>query len=97
MDSYGTIIPLSAIEKYYMAILSAEPPTEIDANQPLDLELDQFSLLNWEKYSPLSHDFLENVLPSDEAIMEVMALTKQPWENLRPRSSFLPNKERVET
>ena len=57
-----------------MAILAAEPPAEINPNQPLDLELDQFSLPNWENDSPLLHDFLENVLPSDEVIMEFMDL-----------------------
>ena len=95
MGSYGTVMALSPIKKSYMAILSEEPPAEINPNQPLDLELGQFSLPNWAKDSPLSHDFLENVLPSDEVIMEVMALTEQPWEDLHHHSSFLPDKERV--
>ena len=69
-------MPLSTIEKSYMDILVAETPVVVNPNQPLDLELDQFSLPSWAKNSPLSHDFLENVLQSDEAIMEVMALTE---------------------
>ena len=97
MDSYGTVMPLSPIEKFYMAILAAESPAEINPNQPLDLELDQFSLPNWENNSPLSHDFLENILPSYEAIMEVISLTERPWEDLHHRSSFHPDKERGET
>ena len=63
MDSYGTVMPLSPIKKYYMETLLVGSPAETDPNQPLDLELDQFSLPYWAKDSPLSHDFLENVLP----------------------------------
>ena len=80
-----------------MAILATKTPAEINPNQPLDLELDQFSLPNWAKNSPLSHDFLENVLPSDEVVMEVMTLTEWPWEELHHHTSFLPHKESVET
>lgn len=76
MDSYGTIMSLSPIKKYYMAILLEGPPAEVNPNQPLDLELDQFLSPNSEKDSHLSHDFLENILPLDEDIMEVMALTQ---------------------
>ena len=71
-------------------------PAKSDPNQPLDLELDQFSLPNWAKDSPLSHDFLNNVLPLDEAIMEVMAFTNRPWEDLHHRSSFLQDHEELE-
>ena len=97
VDSYGTVMPLSPIEKSYMEILSAEPPIEINPNQPLDLELDQFLLPNWVKDSPLSHDFLKNIMPYDKAIMEVMAFIERPWEDLHHRSSFLLDKEGVET
>lgn len=87
---------LLPIEKYYMAILSKEPLAETNPNNPLDLELDRLSLPNWENTSPLSHEFLDNVLPSNESIMVVMTLTNWSWEDLHHWSSFLPNKERVE-
>ena len=89
-------MPLSSIEKSYMEIVAIETPIAVNPSQPLDLELDQFSLPSWAKNSPLSHDFLENILPSDEAIVEVLSLTKHPWEDLHHSSSFLPNKEREE-
>ena len=97
LESYGTIMPLSPTEKFYMEILVVETRTKINPNQPLYLKLDQFSLPNWEKNYPLSHDFLENVLPSDEVIMEVITISKWPWEDLHHHSSFLLDKEGVET
>ena len=86
LESHGTVMSLPPIEKSYMEILAAETPAEINPNQPLDFERDQFSLPSWENNSPLSHEFLENILPSDKTIMEVMALTKWPWEDLHHHS-----------
>ena len=76
INSYRTTIPLSPIEKTYVKILSTKPLAETDHNQPLDSELDQFSLPNLAITYPLSHEFLNNILPSNEAIMEVISLTK---------------------
>ena len=55
-------MPLSPIEKTYMAILSTKPPIETDPTQPLDLGLDQFSPPNWAITSPLSHDLHRTTL-----------------------------------
>ena len=40
--------------------------------------------------SSSSHDFLNDVLLSDEAIIEAMALSERPWEDNHHRSSVLP-------
>lgn len=75
IESYGTCMPFTPIETSYDAIQSTKPSIDIDLSHLLDAKLDQFYLPNWETISSLSHDFLNDILPSDEAIMEVMALT----------------------
>lgn len=50
----------------------------------------------WAKPLSISHDFLNDTLTSDEAILEVMDLFDQPWEDSHHRSSFIPDLERVE-
>jgi hypothetical protein len=67
-----------------------------DPNASLDVELDQYSLPNWVVSPSTSHDFINNVLPLDEAIMESMALGDRPWEDSHNGSFFLPDSERVE-
>src|SRR5713226_9462331 len=42
------------------------------------------------------HDFLDNVFPSDEVIIEAMSGVKPPWEELHHRSYFLPELDRLE-
>ena len=54
-------------------------------------ELDPYSLPEWEDIpSSSSHDFLNDVLLLDEAIIEAMALSERPWEDNHHRSSILP-------
>lgn len=95
IESYGTAMPLTPIETCYDTIQLAEPSIDYDLSRLSNAELDRFSLPNWETISSLSHDYLKEILPSYESIMEVMALTKQTWEDLHHRSSFLLDQERV--
>jgi len=44
---------------------------------------------------PSSCDFLDSVLPSDEAIMETMIGSDQPWEEMHHHSCFLPHQFEV--
>lgn len=55
---------------------------DFESGPLLDEELDQCSSPNWEKYPPLSHNFLNGTLPSDEAILEVMTLLKDHGKTL---------------
>ena len=70
---------LSPAENTYSAIQSESishicPPTEG--------ELDPYSLPEWVAIpSSSSHDFLNDVLLSDEAIIEAMTLSERPWED----------------
>lgn len=38
----------------------------------------------------VTHDFLNDNLPSNESILEVMSLFERPWEDSHHRSSFPP-------
>ena len=79
VEQYGDTMPLSSAEKTYSAIQSVFvsyicPPTED--------ELDPYSLPEWVAIpSSSSHDFLNDVLLSDEVIIEAMALSEGPWED----------------
>ena len=54
-------------------------------------ELDPYSLPEWAAIpSSSSHDFLNDVLLSDEAIIEAMALSERLWEDNHHRSSVVP-------
>ena len=87
-EQYGDTMPLSPTEKTYSAIQSESvspscpPPEDV---------LDIYSLPEWAAIpSSSSHDFLNDVLLSDEAILEAMTLSERPWEDNHHRSSTLP-------
>jgi hypothetical protein len=42
------------------------------------------------------HDFLDNSLPSDEAILEAMSGLDRPWDDMHHRSYLLPELVRIE-
>ena len=50
----------------------------------------------WAVDSSHSQYFLDDVFPSDEAILEAMSGIEQPWEELHHRSYFLPKLDRLE-
>ena len=54
-------------------------------------EEDPYALPAWAVSSSHSHDFLDDIFPSDEAILEAMSGLEQPWGELHHRSYFLPN------
>ena len=53
-------------------------------------------ILAWVVESSHSHDCLDDVFPSDEAILEAMSGIEQHWEELHHRSYFLPNLDNLE-
>ena len=53
-------------------------------------------LPTWAVESSHAHDFLNDVFPSDEAIIEAMSGVEPPWEKLHHRSYFLPELDRIE-
>jgi len=50
----------------------------------------------WDFNSSNSHDCLDIILPSNEAILEAMKFLEWPWEDLHHRSYFLPELSHVE-
>ena len=59
-------------------------------------EEDPYVLPAWVLESSHSHDYLDDVFPSDEAILEAMSGIELPWEELHHRSYFLPELDRLE-
>ena len=79
VEQYGDTMPLSPAEKTYSKIQS-ESVSHICP--PMVDELDPYSFPEWAAIpSSSSHDFLNDVLLSDEAIIEAMALSERPWED----------------
>ena len=87
VETYGNSMPLSPAEKTYSTIQSESvsmicPPTTD--------ELDQYSLPEWADIpSSSSHDFLNDTLLSDEALLKVMMLSERSWEDNHHRSSII--------
>jgi hypothetical protein len=50
----------------------------------------------WATQSSCSHDFLDDTLPSDEAILEAMNGPDRPWDDMHHHSYFLPELVRIE-
>jgi hypothetical protein len=49
----------------------------------------------WATSSSFSHDYLDDTLPSDEAIVEAMNGSDRPWDDIHHRSYFLPDLARI--
>ena len=86
-EIYGDTMLLSQAEQTYLAIQSESASTIFP---PTAGELDQYSLPEWVDIpSSTSHEFLNDTLLSDEAILKVMTLGERPWEDNHHRSSIL--------
>jgi hypothetical protein len=90
----GMAMPLSTTKIQYQAILdsSADP----DPVPSQTVEEDPILRLVWATSLSCSHDFLDETLPSDEAILEAMNFFERPWDDMHHRSYFLPSLERIE-
>jgi hypothetical protein len=50
----------------------------------------------WATSLSCSHDFLDETLPSDEAILEAMNVSERPWDDMHHRYYVFPSLERIE-
>ena len=50
----------------------------------------------WATSSSCSRDYLDDTLPSDEAIVEAMNGSDRPWDDMHHRYYFLPELARIE-
>jgi len=85
-----------AIELNYSMIQSAGEFVDHNLSTLLDEELDQCSFPNWAEFPSSPHDFLNDITPSNESILEFMILFEIPWEYSHYISSFLLNMEKME-
>jgi hypothetical protein len=90
----GMAMPLSIVDIVYQAILdsSADPDpvtSQTDEEDPVLRPV-------WATSLSCSHDFLDETLPSNEAILEAMNVFERPWDDMHHRSYFLPILERIE-
>ena len=78
LDETRSSTPLSSIEI----------PNQGNQNpSPLE-EYDPYTSPVWDINTPNNHDILDQTFSSDEAIMEVMNISKRSWEDMHHRSSF---------
>ena len=89
VDFLADSMPLIAVELEYQAIQMASE----DANllRPIEGAFDPYTSPSQAITPSLSGDFLDSVLPSDEAILETMVGFNQHWEEMHHHLSFLPH------
>jgi hypothetical protein len=87
-------MPLSVAKIVHQAILDSS--TDPDLVTSYMDEEDTVLRPVWATSLSYSHDFLDDTLPSDEAILETMNVSERPWDDMQHRSYFLSNLERIE-
>jgi hypothetical protein len=94
MDGTGHLsmsMPLSAAKVAYSLVQQSSANTDPTPAQEFDPLLEPI----WAQGSLADTDSLDLVLPSDEAVIEVMTIPDKPWDDLRHRSYFLPELRRI--
>lgn len=95
IDSMAESMPLTAVELKYQAIQMAFE----DANllHPSEGASNPYTSLSQAIAPSLSGDILDFVLPSDEAILEIMVGFNRHWEEMHHHLPFLPHSLNVES
>jgi hypothetical protein len=73
-------IPLLTTEIAYQVILDSSVYPNLITSQTDEEDLIPRHV--WATSLSCSHDFLDETLPSDEAILEAMNVTKRPWDDM---------------
>jgi hypothetical protein len=87
-------MPISVVEIAYQSILDSS--VDLDHVPSQTIKEDPVLRPVWATSLSCSHDFLDETLPSDKAILEAMNVSKRPWDDMHHRSYFLPSLERIE-
>jgi hypothetical protein len=87
-------MPLFVVEVVYQSILDAT--TNPDPSSSWKDQVDPILEPVWAIQSSCLHDFLEDTLPSDEAILEAMYGPDRPWDDMHHHSYFLPELVKIE-
>jgi hypothetical protein len=87
----GMAMPLSKTKIVYQVVLdsSADPNPVTSLTNKEDPDIRPV----WVTSLSCSHDFLNENLPFDEAIIESMNASDKPWDDMHHRSYFLPELE----
>ena len=78
-----TDVPLPTMMVAYQA--NIDQVVELSPSSSWTEEEDSYVFLAWAVESSHAHDFLDDVFPSDEAIIEAMSGVDPPWEELQHR------------
>jgi hypothetical protein len=90
-DVLGDTMPLSPAEASYVAIQSASPSPK----NPHLVAPDAYSMSSWLDSLSSAIDYISQIFPSDESIMEMLSIDDVPWDDNDHRSSFLPPLEEI--
>jgi hypothetical protein len=90
-DVLSDTMPLSLAEASYLAIQSASP----SLNTPHSLAPDAYSVPSWLDSLSSVIDYISQIFPSDESIIEMLSIDDLPWDDNHHRSSFLPPLEEI--
>jgi hypothetical protein len=85
-DVIGDTMPLSLAEASYVSIQSASPSSD---DQHI-LAPDTYLMPSWLNSLMSYFDYISQIFPSDESIMEMLSIDDVPWDDNHHRSSFLP-------
>ena len=87
-------MPLSTTMVAYQA--NIDSVVESSPSSSRTEKADPYAFPAWVVLSSHSHDCLDDIFPSDEAILEAMFGLEQPWGELHYRSYFLPKLDDIE-
>jgi hypothetical protein len=90
----GMEISLSVAKIAYQVVLDSS--FDLDHVSSQKDEEDHVLKNAWATSSSCSHDSLDDTLPLDEAIVEVMNVSDRPWDDMHHRFYFLPELARIE-
>jgi hypothetical protein len=90
-DVLGDTMPLSLAEVAYVAIQSTSPSPD---NTHL-LAPDAYSMSSWLDSLSSTIDYISQIFPSDESIMEMLSIDDIPWDDNHHQCSFLPPLEEI--
>jgi hypothetical protein len=91
-NALGDTMPLSPAEASYVVIKSASPSSD---DQHL-LAPDPYLMPSWLNSLTSAFDYISQIFPSDESIMEILSIDDIPWDDNHHRSSFLPPLEEIQ-
>jgi hypothetical protein len=90
-DVLDDTMPLSLAEATYIAIQYVSPSPE----NPHSLAPDAYLMPSWLDSLSSAIDYISQIFPSGESIMEMFGIDDMPWDDNHHRSSFLPPLEEI--